>query len=43
MTLPEPSVERDGYSWGLDADDLRWFVEQWIRSGSTARLRTGSS
>ncbi len=30
MTLSEPSVEREGHGWGLDADDLRWFVEQWI-------------
>lgn len=30
MTLSEPSVEQEGHGWGLDADDLRWFVEQWI-------------
>jgi acetyl esterase len=30
MTLSEPSVESEGHGWGLEADDLRWFVEQWI-------------
>jgi acetyl esterase len=30
MTLSQPSVEQEGHGWGLDADDLRWFVEQWI-------------
>jgi acetyl esterase len=29
MTLSEPSVEGEGHGWGLEADDLRWFVEQW--------------
>jgi acetyl esterase len=30
MTLSQPSVEGEGHGWGLDAGDLRWFVEQWI-------------
>src|ERR1700761_274759 len=30
MTLSEPSVEREGHGWGLEADDLRWFMEQWV-------------
>jgi acetyl esterase len=30
MTLSEPSVAREGHGWGLEADDLRWFVEQWV-------------
>lgn len=30
MTLSAPSVEQEGHGWGLEADDLRWFVEQWI-------------
>lgn len=30
MTLSQPSVEREGRGWGLDADNLRWFIEQWI-------------
>jgi acetyl esterase len=30
MTLSEPSVEQEGRGWGLEADDLRWFIEQWI-------------
>ena len=30
MTLSEPSVTAEGHGWGLEADDLRWFVEQWV-------------
>jgi acetyl esterase len=30
MTLSQLSVEEEGHGWGLEADDLRWFVEQWI-------------
>ena len=30
MTLSEPSVRHQGHGWGLEADDLRWFVEQWV-------------
>jgi acetyl esterase len=30
MTLAEPSVTRQGHGWGLEEDDLRWFVEQWV-------------
>jgi acetyl esterase len=30
MTLSEPSIESEGHGWGLETDDLRWFVEQWI-------------
>ena len=30
MTLSQPSIEREGHGWGLEADDLRWFIEQWI-------------
>jgi len=30
MTLSHPSVEEQGHGWGLDAQDLRWFVEQWV-------------
>jgi acetyl esterase len=30
MMLSEPSIEQEGHGWGLEADDLRWFVEQWI-------------
>jgi acetyl esterase len=29
MTLSEPSVESEGHGWGLETDNLRWFVEQW--------------
>jgi acetyl esterase len=29
MTLSQPSVEQEGHGWGLEAGDLRWFVEQW--------------
>ncbi len=30
LTLSEPSVEQEGHGWGLEADDLRWFIEQWV-------------
>jgi len=30
MTLSTPSVTAEGHGWGLEADDLRWFVEQWV-------------
>jgi acetyl esterase len=30
MTLSEPSVTGEGHGWGLETDDLRWFVEQWV-------------
>jgi acetyl esterase len=30
MTLSEPSVQAEGRGWGLETDDLRWFVEQWV-------------
>lgn len=30
MTLSEPSIGEEGHGWGLDGDDLRWYVEQWI-------------
>jgi acetyl esterase len=30
MTLSEPSVTSEGHGWGLETDDLRWFVEQWV-------------
>jgi acetyl esterase len=30
MTLSEPSVTREGHGWGLEGDNLRWFVEQWV-------------
>ncbi|HEY2241670.1 MAG TPA: alpha/beta hydrolase [Streptosporangiaceae bacterium] len=30
MTLSEPSVTAEGQGWGLETDDLRWFVEQWV-------------
>jgi hypothetical protein len=26
MTLSQPSIEREGHGWGLEADDLRWFI-----------------
>jgi acetyl esterase len=29
LTLTRASVEANGHGWGLEADDLRWFVEQW--------------
>jgi acetyl esterase len=30
MTLRTDSVAQEGHGWGLEADDLRWFVEQWL-------------
>lgn len=30
MTLTRDSVTQEGHGWGLEADDLRWFVEQWL-------------
>lgn len=30
MTLSEPSVWQEGHGWGLEADDVRWSVAQWI-------------
>ncbi|HEY7147529.1 MAG TPA: alpha/beta hydrolase [Streptosporangiaceae bacterium] len=30
MTLSQPSVQELGRGWGLDADDMRWFIAQWI-------------
>jgi len=30
MTLSTPSVQDKGHGWGLDVDDLTWFVQQWV-------------
>jgi acetyl esterase len=30
MTLSMPSVQEKGHGWGLDVDDLTWFVQQWV-------------
>jgi acetyl esterase len=30
MTLSMPSVHEKGDGWGLDVEDLAWFVEQWV-------------
>ena len=30
MTLSMPSVHDKGHGWGLDVDDLTWFVQQWV-------------
>jgi len=30
LALSAPTVEQKGHGWGLDADELRWFVEQWV-------------
>jgi acetyl esterase len=30
LTLSRPSVRAKGSGWGLDADDARWFAEQWV-------------
>ena len=30
LTLSMPSVRTEGRGWGLEADDLRWAVRQWV-------------
>ncbi len=30
LTLSQPSVTAKGRGWGLDRDDLSWYVEQWV-------------
>lgn len=30
MTLSAPSLRQEGHGWGLEADDVRWSVAQWI-------------
>jgi acetyl esterase len=30
MTLSMRSVHEKGHGWGLDVEDLAWFVEQWV-------------
>lgn len=30
MTLSMPSVQEKAHGWGLDIEDLTWFVEQWV-------------
>jgi len=30
MTLSQPSVDEKGQGWGLDAEEMGWFVEQWV-------------
>lgn len=30
MTLSQPSIQEKGTGWGLDAEDMRWFIEQWV-------------
>jgi acetyl esterase len=30
LTFAQPSVEAKAHGWGLDADDARWFAEQWV-------------
>ena len=30
LTLSRPSVQAKGTGWGLDADNARWFAEQWV-------------
>lgn len=33
LTLSSPSIEEKGKGWGLDAQDMRWFVSQWVPEG----------
>jgi acetyl esterase len=30
LTLSQPSVTDKGTGWGLDVDDMEWFIEQWV-------------
>ena len=30
MSLSAPSLRQEGHGWGLEADDVRWSVAQWI-------------
>lgn len=30
MTLSQQSIKEKRTGWGLDADDMRWFIEQWV-------------
>jgi acetyl esterase len=30
MTLSQPSMGEKGRGWGLGAEEMRWFVEQWV-------------
>jgi acetyl esterase len=30
MTLSHPSLATEGHGWGLEADDVRWTVQQWV-------------
>lgn len=30
LTFAQPSVQEKAQGWGLDADDARWFAEQWV-------------
>jgi acetyl esterase len=30
LTFSQPSVTENATGWGLDADDARWFAEQWV-------------
>ncbi len=30
LTFSQRSVDEKGTGWGLDADDARWFAEQWV-------------
>jgi acetyl esterase len=34
LTLSQPSVRENAYGWGLDSDDVHWFVEQWVPDAS---------
>jgi len=34
LTLSQPSVVFNGHGWGLEADDVHWFVEQWVPDAS---------
>ncbi|HEX3825595.1 MAG TPA: alpha/beta hydrolase [Mycobacteriales bacterium] len=35
LTCSRPSMIEKASGWGLDADDVRWFAEQWVPDAST--------
>ena len=40
MTLHHGSVVSEGHGWGLESEDLHWFIEQWVPD---ARLRANAA
>ncbi len=30
LTLTSPSIQQKGHGWGLEREDLQWYVDQWV-------------